>query len=169
MMSSNRTMSELLAGNPGAAEVDVPSQFRLLVAGGVKQVEGCFFLRSLFNYDYATALAQFKDETGYECAVNSVHIEDYLARGSAREPVALALTGRACAHFLAAELRLFGSELPEPMRFRVIVSVDGTSSTIRFHAIRPEQSWLVNNLDAYGEGVLVMDSDELSSSEVNPT
>ena len=162
-MIANTAMRSLLRGNTGSAEVDVPMQFRLLVAGGLKTVEGCHFLRVLFDHDHATAQGWYGDATGYECAVNSVHIEDYLAPGAAREPVALALTGVVCARFLADTLREFGSTLAEPTSFRVIVTVDGRSSTIRFHAIRENESWLTDNLDGYEQAVLVHDTTDVES------
>jgi hypothetical protein len=162
---TNREMRRLLEPNPGAAEIDVPTQFKLLVAGGFKQVESCFFLRALFTDDYATGLVRHLDETGYECAVNSVHIEDYFAPGTARESAALASIGRACATFLAMKLRVYASEIADPTTFRVIVTVAGRSSTIRFHSIRVDQSWLAANIDGYQEGVLVIDSTDSDTPE----
>ncbi len=167
-MIANTAMRRLLSGNPGAAEVSVPSQFRLLLAGGIKPVEGCHFLRDFFlGHNYATALPHYGDATGYECAVNSLHIEDYLAAGAAREPVALALTGRECALFLAAKLREYGATLAEPTSFRIIVTVDGRSSTIRFHAIREGESWLAEDLEADKSPVFVHDTSD-ASGELQP-
>jgi hypothetical protein len=154
-MIVNRKMAELLAGNPGAAEIEVPSEFRMFLAGGFKNVEGCVFIRELFlGQDHAIALPRYGDATGYEASVNSQHVEDYLPRGTALTPTSLAMTAQACARLLATRLRAFSAD-----PFRIIVSVDGTTSTIRFHKIREdERPWLSPNLEGYQEAILVLDT-----------
>lgn len=163
-MIINRKMAELLAGNPGAAEIDAPPKFRLFLAGGFKEVEGCVFLRELFSgYDHATALPQYGDATGYEASVNAQRIEDYLPRGAARTPTSLAMIAQSCARLLAESLRAFSMD-----QFRVVVSVDGTSSTIRFHKIREDEpSWLAPDLEAYSEAILVLDTSITALNDVN--
>ncbi|MBA3580493.1 MAG: hypothetical protein H0W42_10970 [Gemmatimonadaceae bacterium] len=136
---------------PGPREADVPLGFRMLVAGGFKRVEDCVCFRELFDHDHATALPRYGDATGYEASMNAQHVEDHLPRGAAREPVALAVAARSCAVFLLRSLRAFSDE-----PFRVIVSVSGRQSTIRFHRIRDNESWLAPDLDGYGEAVLVL-------------
>jgi hypothetical protein len=51
----NRAMSELLAQTEGAAEIALPPKFRMLVAGGFKDVDGCVFFRELFPPDRRSA------------------------------------------------------------------------------------------------------------------
>ncbi len=141
-------MAELLALGSSLTELEVPSPFQMLVAGGFKDEDGCLFLRELFHHDRLTALAMHHDKTGYECAVNAIHLEDYLEKGMAREAPALAATAQKCVPWLAERLRRF-SKVP----FRVIVTVAGRHCTLRFHQIREDEQWLADDLEAYEEAV----------------
>ena len=42
--------------------------------------------------------------------------------------------------------------------FAVIVAFDGSEATVRFHKLRPGQTWLSDNLEDYEEGVAVLAS-----------
>jgi hypothetical protein len=156
-MKTNTAMAVLLGSHPGAAEIFVPSPFRLLVYGGFKDVEGCVFFRELFHYDRLAeaALDIHQDKTGYECAVNRIHLEDYFEKGMAREAPSLALTAVQCAAFLADRLRRFSTD-----PFRILASVDDRNCTLRFHKVRDGESWIDDDIDGYEEAVFVMDTAE---------
>jgi hypothetical protein len=148
----NQHMRDLLTRGADLTEIYVPSPFQLLVAGGFKDVEGCVFFRELFHHDALTALAMHHDMTGYECAVNAIHLEDYLEKGMAREAPALAATAVKCVDWLAERLRRFSSE-----PFRIIVSVDRRNCTLRFHKVRDGESWLADDIEAYEEAIAASD------------
>jgi len=120
----------------------------LLVAGGFRDVQGCVFFRELFHHDALTALAMHHDMTGYECAVNAIHLEDYLEKGMARESPALAVTAAKSADWLAERLRKFSTD-----PFQIIVSVKAGNCTMRFHKVRDRESWLADDLEGYEEAV----------------
>ena len=151
-MTMNQHMRELLARGADLTEIYIPSPFQLLVAGGFKDVQGCVFFRELFHHDALTALASHYDMTGYECAVNAIHLEDYLEKGMARETPALAVTATKCVEWLAERLRRFSAE-----PFRIIVSVEGRNCTTRFHKMRDGESWLADDLEGYDESVAFYD------------
>jgi hypothetical protein len=156
-MRTNARMAELLAANPGAAEIEVPPRYWLLVNGGIKDIDDCVFLRSLFHHDRADALELHHDRTGYECAVNAVHLEDYLEPEAPRLPASLALTAMASARMLAERLEQFGNG-----SFRIIATVSGRRCTLRFHKLRPAEAWVSDDLDAYGDtAVFVLDTQHL--------
>lgn len=152
-MTMNRAMQELMARGADLAEIYVPSPFQLLVTGGFKDVQGCVFFRELFHHNALTALAMHHDMTGYECAVNAIHLEDYLEKGMAREAPALAATAAKCSDWLIERLRRFS---PEP--FRIIISVQGRYCKMRFHKIRDGESWLADDLEGYPEAVATFDT-----------
>jgi len=159
---TNRPMQELLARGTNLTEIYVPSPFQLLVGGGFKDVQGCIFFRELFHHDALTSLALHQDMTGYECAVNAIHLEDYLEKGMAREAPALAMTAAKCIDWLVERLRRFSSE-----PFRIIVSVRARNCTLRFHKVRDGESWLADNLEGYEEAIAVYDtSPQLERSHV---
>jgi hypothetical protein len=156
----NRKMAALLAESP-AAEFDVPLEFRMFVAGGFKDVEGCVFFRELFSgHDHATALPQYGDATGYEASVNSQHVEDYLPPGTARTPVSLALIARSCARLLASRLRVYSSA-----PFRVIVTVNGHRSTNRFHTVRQDEPPWLEDLEGHDQAILMLDTTDVELDE----
>lgn len=148
----NQRMRDLLARGADLTEIYVPSPFQLLVAGGFKDVQGCIFFRELFHHDALTALAMHHDMTGYECAVNAIHLEDYLEKGMAREAPALAATAMKCIDWLAERLRKFAVG-----PFKIIVSIDRRSCTLRFHKVRDGESWLADDIEGYEEAVAVSD------------
>lgn len=145
-------MEELLARVTGRRE-GAPADFRSLLDAGFREVDGCVFLRELFKADDASALPSFRDATGFEASINKVHLESFLDRDVAHDPPSLAEIAHASSRELSARLQLF-SQTP----FRVIATVQGKHCTIRFHKLRTGESWLVDDLEAYTEAVLVMDT-----------
>lgn len=90
------------------------------------------------------------DLTGFECFINKVHLEDLIA-GNVLELLKGAV--------------LLGNEiLNRPPRahgkIRVIVGLqeDLRVCTLRFHVVRPNEVWLVDNLEEYEDAVLVIES-----------
>jgi len=164
-MRVNKRMAALLAASQGAAIVDVPEKFRWLLAAGVREVDGCVFLRELFTADDASALPSFHDAVGFECSINKVHLEDFLDRGYAREPAALALIALSSARLLATTLHRVSNAT-----FRIIASVQGRHSTLRFHKVREGESWLAEDLDGYAEeAIFVLDTDDPSVTKRKET
>jgi len=148
----NQRMRDLLTRGTVLTEVYVPSPFQLLVAGGFTDIQGCVFFRKLFHHDALTELVRHHDMTGYECTVNSIHLEDYLEKGMARKAPALAATAMKCVDWLAERLRQFTAD-----PFRIIVSVDGRTCTLRFHRLRDGESWLADDIEGYKEAAAFVD------------
>jgi len=115
-----------------------PELSSVLDAGFVEE-KGCVLLAAKAR---GSALAPAKeDETGFECFINHLHVEDL---GEALEFA-----------------RRFNKALADAFtgNFVVIVSYDGREATVRFHRLRPDQSWLSENLEGYlEEGIAVLDS-----------
>jgi hypothetical protein len=123
---------------------------------GVEVVEagGLFLLRGFVQRPHL-ALADFRDETGLECAANRLRMEAMIAPRLARSaPLLLLTAGLMTAGTMAAALRKFAGS-----SFNVIVSYDGEGCAVRFHKIRRGQRWLAEDLEDYdGEGVLVFEA-----------
>jgi len=111
----------------------------ILNAGFVEE-KGCVLLASE-KRDSGSDRTATQDETGYECFVNHVHVEN---RGEALE--------------FAQRLKTALTSL-FPGDFVVIVAFDGREATVRFHRLRAGQTWLNENPEEYGEeGIAVIDS-----------
>jgi len=111
----------------------------ILNAGFVEE-KGCVLLASE-KRDSRSDRTATQDDTGYECFVNHVQVEN---RGEALE--------------FARRLKTALTSL-FPGDFVVIVAFDGREATVRFHRLRAGQTWLNENLEEYGEeGIAVIDS-----------
>ena len=116
-----------------------PELSSVLDAGFVEE-KGCVLLASKAR---GSAFARAtEDETGYECFINHLHVNNL------------------------AEALEFARQLKNALAkrftdvFVVIVSFDGREATVRFHKLRAGQIWLNTNLEAYlEEGIAVLDSD----------
>jgi hypothetical protein len=98
--------------------------------------------------------ADFDAASALECCANKLLLEKMLDPRLVVACPLLMLTGGL---LLAGEVSRRLSALPG--RFNVIVSYDGESCAVRFHKIRPGESWLSADLESYvDEGVLVVEA-----------
>jgi hypothetical protein len=145
-MRTNKTMRSLLSG----LQLDrslVPSLMAIADNGFVTH-DGCHVLRGLSASTNATR-STLGDCTGYECFMNSLHIEDY----EAEQPLAQAVL------FAIQVFRVWN--LSEPTTcLTAIVSADEFSVVAKFHVKRPGEQWLSDNIEGYEDPVLSVDSDE---------
>jgi hypothetical protein len=111
-----------------------------VLAAGFVEEQGCVLLASQAHNSAFTRVADTHDETGYECFINHLHIE------SLQEALELAqrLTNTLTERFKSG--------------FAVIIAFDGSEATVRFHKLRPGQTWLSDNLEGYEEGIAVLSS-----------
>jgi hypothetical protein len=136
-MKTNQNMRRFLGQLKTDRSALSPELSSVLDADFVEE-KGCVLLAKASGSALARAT---EDETGYECLINHLHVEDLgealeLAR---RLHEALAYT-------------FIGS-------FVVIVAYDGREATVRFHRLRADQTWLSENLAGYlEEGIAVLDS-----------
>ena len=151
-------MLALLGGDPDFHEANtepVPDSLVNEASEGFKEVDGCVVPRSF----EATSIWSEKrprannadDETSFECSLSKVHLEDFVdADVSLSE---LARIG--CAYAMYLRRALLSSQVSG--HFRIIVSAQmpdpelqvGNVSVVRFHKIRPDQTWLDDDLEFY--------------------
>ena len=122
-----------------------------VLSEGLSYSDGCVLLKSQLRVAGLNIRARFEDETGYECFVNHIHLED------------LVLTSDRC--LLFEQALLFGNEVAglkskigvlEPLEF--IIIEDGAEVSVRFHMVRMGQSWLSDNIEGYREAVAAIRS-----------
>jgi len=108
----------------------------------------------------------FADLTGWECFVSSFHLDEVVPVevGSAQDGTPMiseddqVLMLRHGLGFACEVVRLV-RELAEPVAVRCIVGANSTNGTFRFHRVRPGESWLAADLDAYArEKLIAVDS-----------
>ena len=107
----------------------------------------------------------FPDLTGWECFVNSFHLEDVV-------PVEVALSDEGepsiseadqCVllrHGVAFALEVcrLAASFERPIPVRCVVATNRTNGTFRFHRVRVGEDWVLADLNAYGsERVVVVE------------
>jgi hypothetical protein len=113
--------------------------------------EGCIFLKKQFELSKGIKSIKFIDKTDIECYVNHMHIEDYIEGQIELSRVALLKEALSFVSRLKSEL----SKRYPNFSFKVIVACRDESSSVRFHKLRKNESWLADNLDLYSsEAVL---------------
>ena len=134
----------------------LPQKLLMLLNSGFVEEEQCLFL-SVLKQGTPVKRVDFPDRTGYECFVNHIHIEDYLENGGLPP---LELLGRGIA--LARELKAQLSQLHGGKHFRIIVAFDGSSCTVRFHAVRADERWVDKDGSGFAKGAIaVLETQEL--------
>jgi hypothetical protein len=114
--------------------------FAKVLAGGlIKSGEG-IFLRNLFERCPTVSRADFPDWTGYECFVNSIHVDDFTCYQMVETGIS----------FLDAVAKMYKNEYPQ-YKFNGILGADDNGVVVRFHTRRPNEGWLADNLEKYQE------------------
>jgi len=144
---ANQAMLDLLRTLVAGAARPLASGLADLLREQLVQENGCWFLVALREGASTTSLASFPDRTGFECFVNHIHIRDFLETSDAPECLR---QGLRWAEHLRGKLEGHG-------KFNIIVSCDDTDCSVRFHRVRPGESWLLDDLEGYrAESVLVI-------------
>jgi hypothetical protein len=145
-MRTNKAMRNLLSGL--SLDRSLVSSLEAIADGGFVNQDGCYVLRVFLKTTNVTKSA-FGDCTGYECFVNSLHIEDY----EAEQPLAQAIL------LVKQVFRVWSSTNPN-VRLTGIVSADEFSVVAKFHVRRIGEHWLSDNIEGYEDPILSIDSDE---------
>ncbi len=133
----------------------LPQKLLALLNGGFVEEDQCVFL-ALLKKSAPVKRIDFHNRTQYECFVNHIHIEEYLENGGL-PPLEMLGRGIALARELKAQLsRLYGTK-----HFRVIVAFQGTTCTVRFHTVRPDEEWVDKDAThAVPEPIAILDTQE---------
>jgi hypothetical protein len=126
-------------------------ELRHVIDSPILEVDGCFFFEELWKGSSGVSLSHFSDQTGLECFVNHLHMEEYVESTSTTLTFNLLLAqGWQCATHLAERLVAYRPEVG----FRIIIGAgEGTwpTCTVRFHLIRDDENWLSDDLEEYRE------------------
>jgi hypothetical protein len=163
----NKRMLELLGGDPAFYEsgsIDFPPELMIAASLRFKEVDGCVVPLSFSGEKIWTkdrpAIPNRDDQTGFEALHSKVHLDSYFP--DTTDISELARSGLDFAFFLRKGL--LESKVSGP--FRIIASVHEADAeltvpatcTVRFHKVRPGQSWLNDDLESYRqEALMVMD------------
>jgi hypothetical protein len=130
----------------GSKHCSLAEKLWSILREGLVYTDGCVLLRSQLGLTQPDVRQQFQDETGYECFINHVHLEDILASDDT-----CVLLDQAFAFANALSALKADAGISEPLEF--IISSDEGEVNVRFHSVRLGQGWLADNLEAYEEAV----------------
>ncbi|MCZ7462798.1 hypothetical protein [Rhizobium rhizogenes] len=144
-MKINSKMSRLLCN----ATVDRPldPSLKALLRSGFSRLGDCELLTGLLTRIQNAVPKDFSDAVGFECFVNSIHVEDY----DQDEPLSQAIV-------FVLELFKIWDEIKSHQILIAIISADEDSVVVRFHLNRPDQQWLNDDLEKYLDAILQVDS-----------
>jgi hypothetical protein len=145
-MKANQAMRSLLSET--TLNCSLASSLRTIADSGFIAQEGCYVFRDRPGATNAKR-ANFDDCTGYECFINSLHIEDY----DAERPFEQAVL------FVMQVFRVWSSAQPVNL-LTAIVSSDEFSVVTKFHIRRLGEQWLSEDIEGYEDPVLSIDSNE---------
>ena len=148
MIAANKKFKEVVGGISRGEESLAESLLDLL-AGGFVIDDGCAFLAALKTRGGNSRLDSFPDRTGYECFINSIHIDDYVASDFVLQ---------ACLFVETLFESWRGAEGTGCRKLQAIISCDEFGAVVKFCLVRDGESWLSDNLEEYEEGILVADS-----------
>jgi len=160
-MKTNTSMDKLLQvyGETESRQFSLSSKLSTLLESRIEERDKTFCFTSLRS-TISEPVMFFGDLTGYECAVNHIHIDDFLEPGSQQKQGLLFRSAIAFAYRLKEKLI---STFPK-QNFNIILGYslgNPPGCTVRFHKIRENESWISDNLDGYeAEAVMVLDTPE---------
>jgi hypothetical protein len=151
-LEANSKMRSALAALPSVPP-ELPEELRRMVSQGFLVKGGCALLTSLHSDRSNLSQSDFQDSTGYECAVNSLHIEDY---ASGKDLLGIAL------QFILVVLRAWNvSPLNSGQTLLGVTSSNDENYVVKFHLRREGQSWLAADLNSYDQQVFALQSVEV--------
>ncbi|WP_230943791.1 hypothetical protein [Burkholderia anthina] len=152
MMKINHAMKRALSEVQLNCPLNPP--LKSIADNGFCFTEGCYFLRSLLGSTNATR-GSFADCTGYECFVNSLHVEDY----DLAAPLSQAV-------LLVKEVFAVWRVMQPTLQLVAIISADEFSVVTKFHLRRSGEQWLSDNIDGYDDPVMSINSGEDVISQI---
>jgi len=147
-MILNESMSDLIR-NGVNFDRPISTEISGILFDGFLIKDGCYFFSRLLEKVVGVKLEDFQDRTGYECFVNSFHVEDY----DDIDPVSQAII------FIAKVFEVWCGNYYS-IDLRAIMSCDDLSVVVKFHVDREAEEWLAGSLEDYIDPVLSVDSSE---------
>ncbi|KKO47501.1 hypothetical protein VT06_16765 [Arsukibacterium sp. MJ3] len=131
------------------SSIELQKELLEFVEKGFLVEDGCYFLSKCFCVVTNATQDDFPDNTGYECFINSINVDDYVEDKFLE--YGLCLVSKV---FSKWRSMCFEKEL------RAILSMDEFGLKIKFHVFRNGESWLDSELEGYEEAVMLVSSIE---------
>lgn len=148
MILMNDKMVEKIKSIDLARLVALPEILLKIIGQGFCRKNDCIFLFYFSRKMTNASEHDFEDKTGYECFINSIHIDDYTSTDYF-----------SCAYaFAMLVFQQWGGE-GNNGTMRAIISCDELGASVRFHLVRDGESWTGEDLESFDDAIFIMDSD----------
>ncbi|MBS9440027.1 hypothetical protein EAE91_23680 [Photorhabdus noenieputensis] len=122
-------------------------ELQSIISSGFIEKENCFFSKKLMTYSASASQKHFQDCVGFECFVNSLHIDDYVNKDYLEYSI-----------LFCNSLLISWNSFNPINKLNVIISLDEFGSLVKFHLDRVGEMWLNENLESYDEPILITNS-----------
>jgi len=118
-----------------------------LLNEGFTYKNGCWVLKALCKKAYAKP-TDFIDETGYECFVNSFHIDDYVSSNYIEE-----------AFIFIRDLFKIWNKAANNCVLKGFITQTDYGANVKFHVVRDGENWInEGEIDNFEEAICVVTS-----------
>ena len=115
--------------------------------GGFIENNGCYFLKKLYNINRHLKESNFPDKTGFECFVNSIHIDDYTNDDFLAQAI-----------FFLNEIFINWSQDGDKI-LKGIIGQTEYGANIKFHVVRDGENWIdEKKIDEFKDGLIIQTS-----------
>jgi hypothetical protein len=144
MNSFNFNMFQLILKHIGVGKKLAPSLLEIF-SDGFLVMNDCYFLNKLFQQQAHINASDFVDKTGYECFINSLHIDDYVENDFFIQ--AMLLTERLISEW---------NKLNNHLILEVVLSETDFGVNVKFHVLRQNENWVnENELNKFSEAIMI--------------
>lgn len=144
MISMNETLLPMLLGALLPEKKLLPKLMAIVDDGFVEHKSSSIFLKACLPHSESVDSEQFQDLTGFECFVNSVHIDELTSED------------------LVVQGVLFARALRNRWKFQIkdrkcvaILSASSDSTVVKLHTWRAGERWLDPDVDSYSDAVFL--------------
>jgi len=153
----NRLFVSSLKSLQGGSRLPLDAKLDTIASDGIVAIDGCYLLRTEAEKSTNATISDFPDETGYECFINHIHIDDYMSEDLVNQSVGYA----------SKVLRMWNEqkldgELISTIGLTKNECTNRDEAVVRFYHKRQNESWLSDDLDVYDAAVLEISSSDLA-------
>jgi len=127
----------------------LPPELINIASAGFDECDGCRFLSVLKGLKTNAGAGDFPDRTGFECFINSVHIDDYVNSDYLK-----------CGCFFLTSVFREWNAMGLTDTLQGIISTDEFGSLVKVHVLRTGESWVSDDLERYEDALLVVNSED---------
>lgn len=126
-------------------QASINRELHRIAQSGFEYVDGCYFIKLLSKISTNVALSDFPDKTGYECFINSVHIDDYVDNSYLEQGL-----------LFVNEVFKSWKETKIDNNLVAILSLGEFGLNVKFHVERKGEEWISDPIGEYKEGIMIV-------------